>query len=412
MVRPLISKIRCNNPNKKSSPMRNHNLLVYIGSREGVDISNPELDKLVQEDALQGVISISDAELDSMQPTEKNGLFGNIETEDIHKLANHITGLTRDGKNIYNGIISLHEEDALRLGYDTKEAWLNSMYAVLPDIAKEFHIPIDKLAWVGALHMEAGHPHCHYMFWRTDEKVRSPFIHSSVQDRCRMNISKVFLEADREAAAINKTLARDSSIAMTKEELNKLSDLMNPSASIPGRVTKEDLEQLSDKMKILITALPPTGRIAYKLLPVETKLLTDDIVRDLCDRPDIKKELEKYYESVDQLSDSYSANQQKKDINKVHAKDDINKRLANVVLATAKTIRSEERRIQFEEQKKESQEKYAEQCRSSLCFSLVRNSLNVINDSTRQNNAVDPFKTLSKPTHKKKKRRKTQHQER
>lgn len=412
MVRPLISKIRCNNPNKKSSPMRNHNLLVYIGSREGVDISNPELDKLVQEDALQGIISISDTEMTASRTTCENGLFGNIETEDIHKLANYVTGLTRDGKNIYNGIISLHEEDALRLGYDTKEAWINSMNAVMPDIAREFHIPIDKLAWTAALHMEAGHPHCHYMFWQTNDKVRSPFIHSSVQDRCRMSISKIFLEADREAATINKTLARDSSIAMTKEELNKLSEILNPSAAISNRVKQNDIDTLSAKMKNLVDALPSTGRITYKLLPVETKLMADDIVRDLCDRPDIKKELEKYYDSVEQISDSYSANQQKKDINKVHAKDDINKRLANVVLATAKTIRAEERRIQFEEQKAERQEKYAEQCRCSLCFSLVRNSLNIINDSTRQNNAVDPFKSLVKPTHKKKKKHKMQQQER
>jgi len=412
MVRPLVSKIRCNNPNKKSSPMRNHNLLVYIGSREGVDISNPTLDKLVQEDSLQGIVSISNVEISPTQTISENGLFGNIETGDIHKLANYVTGLTRDGKNIYNGIISLHEEDALRLGYDTKEAWMNSMHAVMPDIAKEFHIPIDKLAWTAALHMESGHPHCHYMFWRTDDKVRSPFIHSSVQDRCRMNISKVFLEADREAATINKTLARDSSIAMTKDELNKLSEILKPMASIPGRVTQNDIDKLSDKMKVLVDALPPTGRITYKLLPIETKLITDDIVRDLCDRPDIKKELEKYYDSVEQISDSYSANQQKKDINKVHARDDINKRLANVVLSTAKTIRAEERRIQFEEQKTARQEKYAEQCRCSLCFSLVRNSLNVINDSTRQNNAVDPFKSMEKPANKKKKRRKTQQQER
>lgn len=125
-------------------------------------------------------------------PEDINGLFGNIDTSDIHGLANRIAGMTRDSKNVYNGIISLHEKDALRLGYDSKEAWINSMKTIMPDIAYEFHIPIDKLEWAVALHMESGHPHCHYMFWRTDTKVRSSFIYSSVQDRCRMNISKVF----------------------------------------------------------------------------------------------------------------------------------------------------------------------------------------------------------------------------
>lgn len=408
MVRPLISKIRCNNPNRKSSPMRNHNLLVYIGTRDGVDISNPLLDKIVSEDTIEGIDSIFDQDI-PFTVYSHNGLFGNVDTSDIHKLANHVTRLTRDGKNIYNGIISLHEEDALRLGYDTKEAWMNSMYAVMPDIAKEFHIPIDKLAWTAALHMESGHPHCHYMFWRTDEKVRSPFIHSSVQDRCRTNISKVFLEADREAATINKTLARDTSIQITKEELNKLSELLNPSASIPGRVTGNDIDNLSSKMKILVDALPPTGRITYKLIPIETKSIVDDIVRDLCARPDIKKELEKYYDSVEQISDSYSANQQKKNINKVHARDDINKRLANVVLSTAKTIRAEEKRIQFEEQKAANQKEYVTHCRYSLCFSLVRNSLNTINSCIQNNNRGDPFKIAHKSPKKKRKKKQTHH---
>lgn len=402
MVRPLISIIRCNNPNRKSSPMRNHNLLVYIGSREGVDISNPELDKLIQENMTNDIIyPSSEKEIVFSIPEEVNGLFGNVDTSDIHSLANRVAGMTRDGKNIYNGIISLHEEDAIRLGYDSKEAWVNSMKAIIPDIAYEFHIPIDKLEWAAALHMESGHPHCHYMFWRTDTKIRSSFIHSSVQDRCRMNISKVFLEADREAAVINKTLARDTSIEITKEEMKELSELMNPDVTIPGRVTKEEHHIMMEKMQNLINALPTQGRITYKLLPREVKDLVDDMVKDITSRPDVKKELIKYYDSVDRISDSYSANEHRKESNRTFARHDIERRLANVVVTTAKTIR-------MEEQQKIYQEKQMIQCASSACFSLIRNSMNAISDATRQNNISDISMTRNRTKNKKKKKNQQQ----
>ena len=403
MVRPLISKIRCNNPNKKSSPMRNHNLLVYIGSREGVDISNPELDRLIRENEENDIAYFSDEKISFDASNELNGLFGNIDTDDLHKLANKVAGMTRDGKNIYNGIISFHEEDAIRLGYDSKESWIHSMNAVMPDIAREFHIPVDSLKWAAAVHMESGHPHCHYMFWQENNKVRSSFIHPKVQDRCRTNISKVFLEADREAAVINKTLARDSSISMTKEEMKELTQLMNPDSVIPGRITSIEHQLMMEKMQTLINSLPNQGRVTYKLLPLDAKHIADDIVKDIIARPDIKKELEKYYDSVEQISDSYNANAERRKFNHSYAEYDIEKRLANVVVSTAKTIR-------YEEQQRIMQQKQMMQTAGSACFSVIRNSLNVIAEATRQNNMAESIRPHNTEKNKKKKQSKQHHE--
>lgn len=45
MHAPLISKIRCHNPNKQKSRVCNRNYLIYIATREGVDLSDPLYDQ-------------------------------------------------------------------------------------------------------------------------------------------------------------------------------------------------------------------------------------------------------------------------------------------------------------------------------------------------------------------------------
>lgn len=177
--------------------------------------------------------------------------------------------------------------------------------------------------------------------------------------------------------------------------MKELSELMNPDVAILGRVTKEEHYIMMEKMQNLINAPPTQGRITYKLLPREVKDLVDDMVKDITSRPDVKKELIKYYDSVDRISDSYSANEHRKESNRTFVRHDIERRLANVVVTTAKTIR-------MEEQQKIYQEKQMIQCASSACFSLVRNSINAISDATRTNNVAEAFHTNHKLKAKKK----------
>ncbi len=53
----LISKIRCGNPNKKSTAIHNKNSFMYIGTREGTDLTPLEeenTDKFEKEMATSG----------------------------------------------------------------------------------------------------------------------------------------------------------------------------------------------------------------------------------------------------------------------------------------------------------------------------------------------------------------------
>lgn len=401
-MHPLISKIRCNNPNKTGSSIKNRNLLIYIGTREGVDLTIPELNQAI----LNSMASTETDNYDSLRLSSAksvNGLFGNINTSNIYDLGNELAELTRAGKLIYNGIVSLHEEDALSLGYDQKEAWINSMRSVLPDIAKEFDIPIEHLNWTAAVHMEPGHPHCHYIFWRNDTKVKSPYIHSSIQDRCRMHLAKEFFAASREASVIEKTVSRDSTLHFAKQELDFISNYLN-SKSLPSRFLSSEQTIIQNQMETLIQELPPTGRITYKFVPPKVKSIVDNIVKNLCERPDVRRELSKYFDSVNAISESYSANNFKAEINLSHAKNDINTRLGNCVLATAKTIRKEITKTQQEKQTAEYVRQQEIKIGTAACYSLLKNFIDIIHDNTRQNKMANPFEQSTRTKKKTKKK--------
>ena len=61
--------------------------------------------------------------------------------------------------------ISLHREDAERLGYDNARAWRNLLRAHRNDIAAAMSIPPQDFRWYAAFHDEGNHPHVHMMAW-------------------------------------------------------------------------------------------------------------------------------------------------------------------------------------------------------------------------------------------------------
>lgn len=347
---PLISKIRCHNPNKHKSRVCNRNYLVYIATREGVDLSEVSSTELKIENLDDEYVSAESAnDLYAKYIAERpgsSGLFGNFNLEDVNTCANRIADLTASGQNIYRGIVSLSETDAIELGYDQKDHWVAFMRATMPDIASQFNIPIDKLQWTAAVHMEKAHPHCHYMFWRTDDTVSSSYIHTSTQDACREILSKEMFKAEREQEVIAKTLHRDYLLDTGKDFIEKETDVIVKKvtdSSIMGHIRNETLEEFGGKLLLLSSQLPDTGRLNYKLLTPDLKLKVDELVDDMLQEKELKKEYQKYMQSADNISRTYSVSEKHFQVNHQIADEDIRKRLANSVLKSCKTLAREQK---------------------------------------------------------------------
>ena len=91
-----------------------------------------------------------------------HGLFGDDDNVDLSRVMDELDHYTG---NVWTHIISLHREDAERLGYDHAEAWRTLLRTYRNDIAAAMKIPPEDFHWYAAFHDEGNHPHVHMMAW-------------------------------------------------------------------------------------------------------------------------------------------------------------------------------------------------------------------------------------------------------
>ena len=85
-----------------------------------------------------------------------HGLFGDADCVDLSEAMSELEHYTG---NVWMHIISLHREDAERLGYNNAQAWRALIRAHRNDIAAAMHIPPQDFRWYAAFHDEGHHPH-------------------------------------------------------------------------------------------------------------------------------------------------------------------------------------------------------------------------------------------------------------
>ena len=92
----------------------------------------------------------------------EHGLFGDNDAVDLAAVADELDHYTG---NVWTHIISLHREDAERLGYNHADAWRTLLRTHRNDIAAAMKIPPEDFRWYAAFHDEGNHPHVHMMAW-------------------------------------------------------------------------------------------------------------------------------------------------------------------------------------------------------------------------------------------------------
>lgn len=358
----LISKVRCHNPNKNRSRIANKNYLTYIATREGVEIGNVnDIDDLLTETHLlnkdlnddviyQGANNENYMRYMANRP-RSHGLFGNIVTDDLDKVAKQVSELTRQGKCIYRGIINLWEKDAEALGLTNKESWNLYLNKVMPDIARELGLSYN-ISWVAAFHAEKSHPHIHYELWDNTDKVKSPYIHTSVQHKIRKllsdnlfdsdyeNVIKEVYKSERDELNKIRNNSRNSMTNTVKDIMDFLDDIPGTKLDkLPSRITSSEVEILSKELAGLVDMLPVKGSVDYAYLPKEVKEKVDVITSQLFERTDLKKELQEYLKAVEDGQKLLGKTNFDITIALDNAGRDINSRIGNIVAKHAKKLK-------------------------------------------------------------------------
>ena len=145
---------------------------------------------------------IAKSEYAIKNPNTTHGLFGNVErfsniqdNENIEPIKEHINNLAKNKIPIFRGLLSLKEIDASRLGYFEQEKWKNLLENKLPSIAEKLNIKYEDIQYVGAVHIERGHPHFQFMIWSKSNDIKNYFVHYKLKNELRKEfINAVFRE--------------------------------------------------------------------------------------------------------------------------------------------------------------------------------------------------------------------------
>ena len=353
---PLISKIRVHNPNRKGSAVANRNYAHYIATRAGVSLENVDSidDALSNEKILEMNLDENIVHQEASDEgyvrymarrPRSHGLFGNIDTTDLDKVVKNVNELSKQGRIIYRGIISLSERDGEELGFRNVNAWNNYLKRVMPDIAQKLGVSPTDHTWIAAFHAEESHPHVHYELWDNKDKVRSPYIHTNVQKDIRHMLSQEMFDDAYERSVRQVFQEQLSELKENRnrersEILDQAKSLINEVGYVPGveyerlpdKIQSEDLKKIAQETSKLINMLPKSGRLTYKFLPPEAKEQLTKLSNLIISRTDMQREISSYLNTIKEMHGYYGETQTEIKNAQLQGKADIEKRIKNALL--------------------------------------------------------------------------------
>ncbi len=232
----VITKLRAYSPNKKDTPTGNMNHLYYIATRTNAMCNE-------YGSTIFGYYNY-------------NKLQDDITRKDVAK---YIKKISQEKNNVYRGIISLREEDAIRLGYDKRETWEMMIKKNIQEIAKVVNVPFSRLEYVGVFHLKKGNPHLHYMFWDREQKINKCYISEYQQNKIRDIITKgIYKEEMEELYKERDEIKNDLKSRDFLAEM-KIINIANCDSKIPFQKIK-DRKILIKEFKRITKLLPKTRK--------------------------------------------------------------------------------------------------------------------------------------------------------
>lgn len=360
---PIILKMSFKTPSLESR-LSDLEHVYYIATRPGVELNNElmiNLDDNLNEDEIIRDYQMSENKdytdyIDNRPGS--HGLFdadGKASYKETCKAIENHKGIT------WRGIISLHGEDAERLGYTNQEAWKNLLVSNMKDIGNQMGIKDRNINWVAAYHHEKGHPHVHFVLWeKNPEQTRGLVSQRTIKEIKKDLVKDVFRE-DRLEAFKEKTVARDAILDMTKEEMisekefirevNKVYkeeqylkaiNMEAKASSFAPKLYKDDAKEITSKMVKLAEGMKEQGgRAAYKFLKPDLKEQVDEIVEVLINKPQFTKSFVEQDQANETIVRHYS--EKAWDIRQMQEKEreEMKHRIANVVVKAAKLAQND-----------------------------------------------------------------------
>ena len=181
---------------------------------------------------------------------------------------------------IWTHVISLHREDAERLGYNRAEAWRELVRRNVTELAEAQKIDISNLQWYGAFHNTAHHPHMHLLVYSKDAK--QGWLTKKGIDELRSALGNDIFRLEQYKLFTMETGLRDRLKKESREKIERLLAKIRDSYA-PTSETEMLFLKLVSQLKTC------KGRKQYGYLPKEVKDTVNRIVAELAKDDDIAK---------------------------------------------------------------------------------------------------------------------------
>ena len=224
-----------------------------------------------------------------------NGLFTDegvpIVLSQVQKEMDEHTG------NIWTHIISLHREDAERLGYNTPDAWMHLLRSQRNVVALQMKIAPENFRWYAAFHNAGHHPHVHVMAYSV--KPTEPYLTEKGIATIKSNLAQEIFRQDLLQIYQKQSDLRDELRQESRDRITEIVDAINH-GSFDNPQMQMMLVQLADR---LATA---KGKKQYGYLNAGTKKLVDAIVAELAGDNRIQELYSLWYEQKEDVLRTYT----------------------------------------------------------------------------------------------------------
>ena len=264
----------------------------------------------------------------------EHGLFGDDAAVDLAAVADELDHYTG---NVWTHIISLHREDAERLGYDNAGAWRTLLRAHRNDIAAAMKIPPEDFRWYAAFHDEGNHPHVHMMAWSA--KPNQAYLSKDGIRQIKSTLTNQIFRQELLHVYEQKSKSRDELVVEARKAMLELAKAMREMSCI-----HPEAERLMQELALQLETVK--GKKSYGYLPKKQKALVDEIVDQMEQLPTVAECYEKWWELQCQVEDYYSKD--KKRIRPPLSQQKEFRQIKNAVIKEAEHIRVN--RFSFEDE--------------------------------------------------------------
>ena len=263
----------------------------------------------------------------------EHGLFGDDDAVDLAAVADELDHYTG---NVWTHIISLHREDAERLGYNHAEAWRTLLRTHRNDIAAAMKIPPEDFRWYAAFHDEGNHPHVHMMAWSV--KPNQAYLSKDGIRQIKSTLTNQIFRQELLHVYEQKSKSRDELVVEARKAMLELAKAMREMTCI-----HPEAEQMIWDLSRQLGQVG--GKKTYGYLPKPMKKLVDEIVDQMARLPTVDTCYQTWWELQCQVEDYYS--EEKKRLRPPLSQQKEFRQIKNAVIREAEHIRMN--KISFED---------------------------------------------------------------